>query len=221
MAEFINIFKDLSKKKLMRYITDTIIIFILGILFGLFSRIIDFVPLESLPKFLADIDLAAFFSRLSIWLLIALTISVVSSTPYRAMINVPVYFIGMLLSYYICTYAIEGKVYNYIIRFWVILTFISPILAYFCWYSKRHGVFSMVITAFIWSILFILAVNISSYGVKLKYNGLELCNFIISVFLLRNRLKQMIYSYILFIFITFLLIYVCDITFFLDKLYFV
>ena len=217
---FLDIRNPGEKKPLSKYVADTLIILILGLLFGLFSRILDFIPDEALPEFLSKVDFAAYFSRLSVWLLLALIISVVSNTPIRAMINVPIFFLGMLCSYYAYTYIMESHVVMRIVKFWLVLTCVSPFLAFLCWYAKGKGFIPMIITSVIWSVLFLLSVDIRPGIVEIKYYGLELINFILSLFLLKNNKNQSINSFILFLGIVIFSITFENIFNLFDKFYF-
>ena len=87
-----------------RKIINTIAILLLGIALGTFSKFLDFRQAE-LPSVLMAIDGALdvhnFLGRFEIWVLIALCISIYSNSAIRASINVFVFFVGMVASYYL------------------------------------------------------------------------------------------------------------------------
>ena len=82
---------------------------------------------------------------LGIWLLIALCISIYSSTPLRASINVFLFFLGMNITYHLYTIVFAGfNPMNYMM-IWYGITLFSPILAFICWYLKGNGIIPMII----------------------------------------------------------------------------
>ena len=92
-------------------IINTTIIMFLGIALGTFSKYLDFRQAE-LPGMLMAIDGALdihnFLGRFTIWVLIALCISIYSNSAIRASINVFVFFVGMVASYYLYSSYIAG-----------------------------------------------------------------------------------------------------------------
>ena len=83
---------EFSKKVL-----NTVMILILGVLLGVFSKWLDNLPLDYdvwWHRIIGTIDLRNVFSSLEIWLLLALCISIYSNTSLRAGINV---FVSKLL----------------------------------------------------------------------------------------------------------------------------
>ena len=87
-----------------RKLINTIAILFLGIALGTFSKYLDFRQTE-LPGVLMAIngvlDIGNFLGRFAIWILIALCISIYSNSAIRASINVFVFFVGMVASYYL------------------------------------------------------------------------------------------------------------------------
>ena len=94
-----------------RKIINTIAILLLGIALGTFSKFLDFRQAE-LPSVLMAIngalDIGNFLGRFAIWVLIALCISIYSNSAIRASINVFVFFVGMVASYYLNSSYIAG-----------------------------------------------------------------------------------------------------------------
>ena len=191
--------KPITDRPLSRKIFDTFIIFMIGFIFGFGSKILDLVDLEIIHTIFLYYDLGAFFSRMSIWLLFALIISVVSKTPLRAAINVFVFFIGMLLSYYGYGYIIEGIFPQKVIAFWVILAIISPFLAVSCWYAKGNNMLSVCISSVLVAVFFVLAfafdMNLNSF--RLRHFGMEMINWLISLGVLYKSPKQFTYILLL------------------------
>ena len=157
MKNFLNkIRKPFKDKPLSQKIFDTLISFMGGFILGLMSKILDLLPLDFVHNIFNSVDLGEFFSRISIWLLFALLISIVSKTPLRAALNVFVFYIGMLFSYYAYSYIVIGYCPKIVVIFWLLLASISPILSVFCWYAKSDSVVGIILGSVILSIFFVL-----------------------------------------------------------------
>ena len=127
------------KIPIRKKIFDTIIIFLIGFILGLVAKILDVVDLSIFNQIFELMDLGSYFSRMSIWLLLALFISVFSKSPLRAAVNAFTFFQGMLISYYIYGYIVGNFSSVPIAFFWFVLSCSSPILAILCWYAKGTG----------------------------------------------------------------------------------
>ncbi len=116
-------------------ILNPITIFIIGALLGIISKLFDIYT-----EVLGNI-----FSEFAIWILLGTLISIYSDTKRKAMINVFLFCIGMLLTYYltaIITHAVYGWAF---IKGWTIFAFVSPLLAYFTWMAKEKGFLPLII----------------------------------------------------------------------------
>ena len=122
-----------------RKLINTIAILFLGIALGTFSKYLDFRQTE-LPGVLMAIngvlDIGNFLGRFAIWILIALCISIYSNSAIRASINVFVFFVGMVASYYLYSNYIAGFFPRSYAMIWFGFTAVSPLLAFVCWYAK-------------------------------------------------------------------------------------
>ena len=148
-----------------RKLINTIAILFLGIALGTFSKYLDFRQTE-LPGVLMAIngvlDIGNFLGRFAIWILIALCISIYSNSAIRASINVFVFFVGMVASYYLYSNYIAGFFPRSYAMIWFGFTAVSPLLAfilsalilavlfnmcfvYGCWYFNAKSVLEVIV----------------------------------------------------------------------------
>lgn len=148
---------------LLKQVTNSIIIFLLGIGLGIFSKWLDNSVLDQtvwLQKIFDTLDLRNVFSSLGIWIVLAICISIFSNTPWRAGINVFLFFLGMCLSYHIYTIVFAGfNPQNYML-IWYAITLISPLMAFICWYGKGNGIIGFIIRVWITTVMLLLSFSI-------------------------------------------------------------
>lgn len=175
-----------------RKIVNTLLILLLGIVLGIFSKFLDCIPSNKLPYLVEMIDLSNFFGRTAIWYLLAVIISTYSKTPIRAAINVFVFFAGMLAGYYVYTrlFAMFWPDMSYFIL-WAVLTALSPVLAFVCYYAKGKGKTAFIISSFIVAVFFLQAFNFSLTYFDMAYQGLEIVVWIIGIAVLYKSPKQL------------------------------
>lgn len=144
-----------------RSILNPISMFVSGLALGAVSRLLDIYT-----EILGEI-----FSQMAIWILIGVIISIYSKTKKKAMVNVLLFCIGMLITYYavaIITKGVYGK--SYIIG-WTVFALCSPILAYFTWMTKEKGVVPKIISACI--------VAVSVLSSVIMFDGFRLYDVVI------------------------------------------
>lgn len=128
----------------------TLLFFALGFLLGMLSKGLDATAVNELPAFLQEIDIINLFGRTAVWVLIALSIALFSKSPKRAAVNVLLFFVGMLISYCLFSVIWAGFMLDTsYLMIWVVLTVLSPLLAYIAWYARGRGVLGIVISAVI------------------------------------------------------------------------
>ena len=150
-------FEGIREKKntaLIQKIITAIAIFASGIALGVLSKFLDGVSSGTLPAIFECLDIRNFFGRFAIWLFIALCISVYSRSAACAAVNVFIFFVGMVLSYYMYSWFVAGFFPKSYALVWVVFTAISPILAFVCWYAKGRGKISLGLSSIIIAVLF-------------------------------------------------------------------
>jgi hypothetical protein len=171
-----------------RKIINTIAAFFLGIALGIFSKFLDFRQAQ-LPGVLMAIDGALdihnFLGRFAIWALIALCISVYSNSAIRASVNVFLFFLGMVTSYYLYSNYVAGFFPRSYAMIWFGFTMISPFLAFICWYAKGKSKLAWMLSALILAVLFNMTF-VYGWGYFEARSILELAVFMIGVAVLRR-----------------------------------
>lgn len=171
-----------------RKIINTIAVFFLGIALRTFSKFLDFRQAQ-LPGVLMAIDGALdihnSLGRFAIWALIALCISVYSNSAIRASVNVFVFFLGMVTSYYLYSNYVAGFFPRSYAMIWFGFTIISPFLAFICWYAKGKSKSAWMLSALILAVLFNMTF-VYGWGYFEARSILELAVFMIGVAVLRR-----------------------------------
>lgn len=119
-----------------KYILNPISMFLLGLILGVISRLLDIYTQ----------NLGNIFSQMAIWILIGTIISIYSKTKKKAMLNIFPFCIGMLITYYFVAFITKGVYSDTFIIGWTLFAFCSPIFAYFTWMTKEKGIFSKIIS---------------------------------------------------------------------------
>lgn len=169
-------------------IINTTIILFLGIALGTFAKYLDFRQAE-LPGMIMAIDGALdidnFLGRFAIWVLIALCISIYSNSAIRASINVFVFFVGMVASYYLYSNYIAGFFPRSYAMIWFGFTAVSPLLAFVCWYARGKSKLAFILSALILAVLFNMCF-VYGFGYFSAWSVLEVIVFIIGFIVLKR-----------------------------------
>lgn len=86
-----------TNKNLKNSIISTVLILLLGVILGVFFKWLDNLSIDSTvwwQNILEILGLRNVFSLFGIWIFIAVTISVFSKTPFKATVNVLLFFMG-------------------------------------------------------------------------------------------------------------------------------
>lgn len=191
MKRFLNNIRSAENPiPLNKQIINTICILFIGIILGIFSKFLDTMPTNELPFIFEFLDMRNFLGRFAIWLLIALSISIYSNSSISASINVFVFFVGMVTSYYLYSKFVAGFFSRSYAMIWVTFTVISPILAFICWYARGKSKLAFMLSATILAVLFNTTfVHVGSYFEMRSI--LELITFLFAVvFLKRKAIKD-------------------------------
>lgn len=155
MNKFLNKIRSIENEiPITRRIINTILILCFGIVLGTFAKFLDTTASNTLPFIFEYLDISNFLGRFAIWLLIALYIAIYSHSSIRASLNVLVFFIGMVSSYYLYSYFVAGFFPKNYAMIWLGFTAISPLLAFVCWYAKGKSKISFILSVIIIAILF-------------------------------------------------------------------
>ena len=191
--------------KLSRKIINTSLIFLLGIILGIFSKWLDNLSIDDTvwwQHILGVSDLGNVFSELGIWIFIAITISVFSKTPLRASLNVFLLFIGMTVSYHLYTICVSGFNPKSYMMIWYTITLISPILAFICWYAKSKNKISLMISSLILTVMFILSFSIGMWYFYFK-SIIDTILFIGAILVLYVSPKNSVYNLLIALLLAF------------------
>ena len=167
------------------------LIFITGVILGVISKVLDTTPSNYLPYFLEIFDLRNFFSSMGIWIFLAVVISVYSKTPIRSAINVFLFFVGMVSSYYLYTVLVAGFFPKSYMMIWIIMTCISPFLAFVCWYAKGKGIIAISISSIIFMFISRQTFAFGFWYFDIR-NILEFLLWIATMFVLYQSPKQIL-----------------------------
>lgn len=183
--------------KRTKKIINSLLILGLGIILGIFSKWLDNISINDTiwwQHILGLLDLRNVFSLFGIWIFLAVTISVFSKTPLRASLNVFLFFLGMTISYHLYTIIFSGFNPKRYMMIWYIITLLTPILAFICWYSKGNNKISLILCCGILAIMML-----SSFGIGMWYfdfkSIIDTILFIATIIVLYTNPKNSVYSF--------------------------
>lgn len=189
MIDFLHEIRRPKRISLSRKLLYSTLIFIVGIILGIVSKVLDTIPSNHVPYLLRFLDLGNFFSDMGIWLFLAVVISVYSQSPIRSAINVFLFFVGMVGSYYLYTVLVAGFFPKSYMMIWIVMTVISPFLAIVSWYAKGEGVIAIFISAIIFVFISRQTFAFGFWYFDIK-NRLEFLLWIATFFVLFKSSKQ-------------------------------
>lgn len=172
-----------------RQLWNTVCILVFGITLGIFSKFLDCTAFNLLPGWMQYLDITNFLGRFAVWIFLAVCISVYSGSPVRAAVNVFVFFVGMVTSYYLYSRFIAGFFPRPYAMIWVGFTVLSPLPAFICWYAKGMGKAAVAISAGVISVLFNLAFAYGLFYFHVRYLT-EVIVLFAGVFVLRRNVRE-------------------------------
>ena len=178
-------------------ITNSILVIVLGAIVGVFLELIYNFNADDVIEFVRTIilNLKTFSTIIAILALIALDISLCSSSPLRSAINALLFCLGTCLGYYIYSRAWSGIVPDELVKMLKIATIASPFVGLVAWYSKGTGIVSIIVSSIIIAAMALLCFNIGFWYFSL-INIISLLVFIATIFVLYNNPKDTIISFI-------------------------
>lgn len=145
-----------------KVILNPIGMFASGLILGIISRLLDIYTQ----------NLGNIFSQMAIWILIGVLISIYSSSKNKAMLNILLFCIGMLMTYYFVAFITKGIYSNIFIIGWTIFAFCSPIMVYFARLTKSKGIFPKIVSTCIILVSFLSSI--------ILFDRLRIYDFIIN-----------------------------------------
>lgn len=185
-----------KNQKVGENVIHTGLIFLSGILLGIFSKWLDSQSMDDAvlwQHIFSVLDLRNVFSDFGVWIFIAVTVSVFSKTPLRASCNVFLFFTGMTVSYHLYTVFFCGFNPVTYMMIWYGITAITPILAYICWYAKGKGKLSVLISCIILSVMVLCSFGIGMWYFDFK-SILDTLFFLGTVSVLYVNPKRSVYT---------------------------
>lgn len=138
------------------------IMFISGLALGAIARLLDIYTQ----------DLGNIFSQMAIWILFGTLIAIYSKTAVKAMLNVLLFSVGMLITYYTVAALTDGVYGKSFIIGWTVFAFFSPVMAYLAWKAKEKGLFPIILRVGIVMVSFLSSI--------LLFHGPRIYDFFIS-----------------------------------------
>lgn len=191
MKDFLNKIRRPISISLSRKFLYSTLIFIAGVILGSVSKMLETTLSNSLPYFIEVLDLRNFFSRMGVWIFLGALISVYSKSPIRSAINVFLFFVGMVGSYYLYTVFVAGFFPKSYMMIWIIMACISPFMAFICWYARGNGIIAISISSIVFMFISRQAFVFGFWYFDIKYS-LELILWIATSFVLYQSPKQII-----------------------------
>ncbi len=194
-----NIRKPNKDIKMSKKIIYSLLILLLGIILGVFSKWLDNLPINDAiwwQHILGIVDLRNVFSYVGIWIFLAIVISVFSRTPLRASLNVFLFFVGMTVSYHLYTIMFSGFNPKSYMMIWYGITAITPILAFICWYAKGNNKISIIISGVILAVMLKESFSVGIWYFYFK-STIDTLLFLGTMAVLYTKPKNSVYSLLL------------------------
>ena len=161
--------RDFPPKINFRFeILFTLSVIILGLLFGYIAKAADSISI-----------IGHIGTDLGVWIFTAALVAAFSRTPVSAVINTPVFFLSMLLSYYAYGQIVLGFFNEAYFTGWLVVALLSPAGGIVAWLSRGKGLISGICAAIPASVL--LACGYPAFYTR---NPVHILNLLFAVVLL-------------------------------------
>ena len=191
MIHFSSIRASGPPQPLSARISRTLLALLLGAGLGALAKALDCAPSNALPFLLQRLDLRNVFSRLGVWALLGLCLSVYARSPRRAAVNVFAFFAGMTAAYYLYSALIAGFFPARYAMIWFGLTLLSPIPAVLCWYAAGQGRVALMLSTLVVTALFSMTFSCGWFYAD-AVSPVEAAVFIAALVVLRRRPAEML-----------------------------
>ncbi|MGI6747069.1 MAG: hypothetical protein ACOX4V_02290 [Anaerovoracaceae bacterium] len=191
MKELLDTIRKPVPSSLSKQILHTVLVLTAGIVLGIIAKILDETASNLLPPFLEMLDLRNFFSRIGFWMFSGICIAIYSKTPQRAALNVFLFFVGMVSSYYIYTIHIAGFFPKSYMMIWVVITILTPLMGAVCWYAKGIHPVSLCLSAVLLLMMTRQAFSFGLWYFDVSYT-LELLLLVLTIAVLYKTPKQIL-----------------------------
>lgn len=166
----------------------TIGLVLAGFALGLLQKWLDSTPTNAFSLLMQQLDIHNYFGRLAIWILLAAVISVYAKSPLLAAIHTFAFLISMVGGYYLYCNFVLGFLPRAYMMVWIVLSFVSTLPAYICWYAKGKGLTAILISALILGALMAQAVSLTQEFYV--YHVTEVITWLLGVIILYRKPKE-------------------------------
>lgn len=194
----------MNNDRLKKQLIKTLGIALIGFLLGLLQKWIDGLTINIFPEWFQQLDIGNYFGRFAIWIFLGTLISIKSSSPIRASINVFVFLISMLIGYYLYGQFVLGFLPQSYMMMWVIISFLSIPMATITWYAKDKGRVGLFLSSLILGVLLAQAVSISFDQGFYVYHWMEVFTYLVGLVMLYRSPKDLPIQFGLSIVVAFL-----------------
>lgn len=130
-------------------------------------------------------NLGNIFSQMSIWILLGTLIAIFSKSKTKAALNVFMFCVGMLITYYIIAELTSSDYGMTFLYGWAAFSACSPLFAALTWMAKGKGIFPKIISAGI--LLVTLAVSMVVFDGPRVYDIVILLALVYFLFIHKVR----------------------------------
>ncbi len=130
-----------------REVLLSLLFLLVGAGLGYLGYLLRVVLAGRLPGMMRYLDLPGVFGRYTIWIFLGLSIAAFSSAPARAAWNTLAFALGAFLGIYGALYLAGRTLPVDVLRIWLLLTAVSPILAMIAWYGRGWDIPAVLVSA--------------------------------------------------------------------------